>query len=152
MSNAVRLGFGGAFPLISASWLVLQSLCLFAPPLVQRSIHFPRIKTLLPCNISRGRLYAVPCMEGSGKKFVWIKCRQRKRASFLSGMVLQFANPKIYIYAITAMSLYIFASFSFFGAALSDLLLYCLSLALPVLCMGAVWAAFVKVLLETPCW
>ena len=30
-----------------------------------------------------------------------------KEASFLSGMVLQFANPKIYIYAITAMSLYI---------------------------------------------
>ena len=30
-----------------------------------------------------------------------------KEASFLSGMLLQFANPKIYIYAITAMSLYI---------------------------------------------
>ena len=31
----------------------------------------------------------------------------RKEASFLSGMILQFVNPKIYIYAITAMSLYI---------------------------------------------
>ena len=30
-----------------------------------------------------------------------------KETGFLSGMVLQFANPKIYIYAITAMSLYI---------------------------------------------
>lgn len=30
-----------------------------------------------------------------------------KEASFLSGMLLQFANPKIYIYAITAMTLYI---------------------------------------------
>lgn len=30
-----------------------------------------------------------------------------KEASFISGMVLQFANHKIYIYAITAMSLYI---------------------------------------------
>ena len=30
-----------------------------------------------------------------------------KEASFLSGMILQFMNPKIYIYAITAMSLYI---------------------------------------------
>lgn len=30
-----------------------------------------------------------------------------KEASFISGMILQFANPKIYIYAITAMSLYI---------------------------------------------
>lgn len=30
-----------------------------------------------------------------------------RAAGFLSGMVLQFANPKIYIYAITAMSLYI---------------------------------------------
>lgn len=28
-------------------------------------------------------------------------------ASFVSGMFLQFMNPKIYIYAITAMSLYI---------------------------------------------
>lgn len=30
-----------------------------------------------------------------------------KEVSFLSGMILQFMNPKIYIYAITAMSLYI---------------------------------------------
>lgn len=32
-------------------------------------------------------------------------------ASFLSGMVLQFMNPKIYIYAITAMCLYILPVF-----------------------------------------
>lgn len=34
-----------------------------------------------------------------------------KESSFLAGMVLQFMNPKIYIYAITAMSLYILPIF-----------------------------------------
>ena len=34
-----------------------------------------------------------------------------KEASFSAGMILQFLNPKIYIYAITAMSLYILPSF-----------------------------------------
>ena len=37
-------------------------------------------------------------------------------ASFLSGMILQFANPKIYIYAITAMSLYILPAYQSTGA------------------------------------
>lgn len=36
-----------------------------------------------------------------------LEVESRKESSFLSGMVLQFMNPKIYIYAITAMSLYI---------------------------------------------
>ena len=34
-----------------------------------------------------------------------------KEVSFFAGMVLQFMNPKIYIYAITAMSLYILPVF-----------------------------------------
>lgn len=34
-----------------------------------------------------------------------------KTASFFAGMVLQFMNPKIYIYAITTMSLYILPVF-----------------------------------------
>lgn len=36
-----------------------------------------------------------------------LEVESRKESSFLSGMVLQFMNPKIYIYAITAVSLYI---------------------------------------------
>lgn len=36
-----------------------------------------------------------------------LKIESKDEARFLSGMVLQFMNPKIYIYAITAMSLYI---------------------------------------------
>ena len=34
-----------------------------------------------------------------------------RESSFLAGMLLQFMNPKIYIYAITAMSLYILPVF-----------------------------------------
>ena len=37
--------------------------------------------------------------------------KNEKTASFFAGMVLQFMNPKIYIYAITAMSLYILPVF-----------------------------------------
>lgn len=36
-----------------------------------------------------------------------LEAEDGKEASFLSGMILQFMNPKIYIYAITAMSLYV---------------------------------------------
>lgn len=36
-----------------------------------------------------------------------LSVENQRSASFVSGMVLQFANPKIYIYAITATSLYI---------------------------------------------
>ena len=36
---------------------------------------------------------------------------EEKTAGFFAGMVLQFMNPKIYIYAITAMTLYILPVF-----------------------------------------
>ena len=61
-----------------------------------------------------------------------------KAASFLSGMVLQFANPKIYIYAITAMTLYILPVYHSAGAVIGFTIL----LALIGASGSFVWALF----------
>ena len=45
-----------------------------------------------------------------------LEAENGKASSFLAGMILQFMNPKIYIYAITAMSLYILPAFHSAGA------------------------------------
>ena len=61
-----------------------------------------------------------------------------KEASFAAGMLLQFMNPKIYIYAITAMSLYILPIYS------SPLALFGFVLVLTVIGASGsyVWALF----------
>ena len=59
-------------------------------------------------------------------------------ASFLSGMILQFANPKIYIYAITAMSLYILPAYQSTGA----LAAFTIMLSLIGASGSFVWALF----------
>lgn len=61
-----------------------------------------------------------------------------KEASFFSGMVLQFANPKIYIYAITAMSLYILPVYH----SLSALMGFTVILSLIGASGSFVWALF----------
>ena len=40
-----------------------------------------------------------------------LKAENKTESSFFAGMILQFMNPKIYIYAITAMYLYILPVF-----------------------------------------
>ena len=61
-----------------------------------------------------------------------------KEASFLSRMILQFANPKIYIYAITAMTLYILPVYHSTGAVIGFTVL----LALIGASGSFVWALF----------
>lgn len=61
-----------------------------------------------------------------------------KEASFLSRMILQFANPKIYIYAITAMTLYILPVYRSTGAVIGFTVL----LALIGASGSFVWALF----------
>lgn len=61
-----------------------------------------------------------------------------REVSFWDGMILQFMNPKIYIYAITAMSLYILPVYS------SPLALFGFVLVLTVIGASGsyVWALF----------
>ena len=55
-------------------------------------------------------------MHGKSYSTADLDAGQKDGAGFLSGMILQFFNPKIYIYAITTISLYILPVFHSPGA------------------------------------
>lgn len=105
MSNAARLGFRRSIRFnygIFCGFLAVMTLCtVFSTTLYS---FLPKAKVIMQFLGAAYMLYLAwkvwkspaDLDEGGGKG-----------AGFLSGMILQFANPKIYIYAITAMTLYI---------------------------------------------
>ena len=105
MSNAVRLGFRRSVSFnfgILAGFTIVMSVCTaFSATLYS---FLPRIKIAMQILGAAYMLYLAWKVWKSSSE---LSADGGKEASFLSGMVLQFANPKIYIYAITAMSLYI---------------------------------------------
>lgn len=105
MSNAARLGFRRSvrFNLgITAGFLIVMSTCtLFSSSLY---LLLPKVKIVMQVS---GAAYMIFLAWKIWKSSVDLEAEHRKEASFLFGMILQFMNPKIYIYAITAMSLYI---------------------------------------------
>ncbi|KMW22770.1 LysE family transporter [Enterocloster citroniae] len=115
MSNAVRLGFRRSVSFnfgILAGFTIVMSVCTaFSATLYS---FLPRIKIAMQILGAAYMLYLAWKVWKSSSE---LSADSGKEASFLSGMVLQFANPKIYIYAITAMSLYILPVFHS-GAAL----------------------------------
>ena len=105
MSNAIRLGFRRSVRFnfgILAGFVIVMTLCaLFSAALY---VYLPKIKLVMQILGAAYMLYLA--------HKVWKSASNTDNdnggdASFLSGMILQFANPKIYIYAITAMSLYV---------------------------------------------
>lgn len=105
MSNAARLGFRRSYRFnlgILAGFGVVMSICtLFSSTLYTL---LPRVKIVMQVLGAAYMLFlAWKIFKSSGD----LDTENTREASFLSGMVLQFMNPKIYIYAITAMSLYI---------------------------------------------
>lgn len=105
MSNAIRLGFRRSvrFNLgILAGFAVVMSVCTaFSATLYS---FLPKVKIVMQILGAAYMLYLAWKVWKSSSE---LSADGGEEASFLSGMVLQFANPKIYIYAITAMSLYI---------------------------------------------
>ena len=105
MSNAIRLGFRRSvrFNLgILTGFAVVMSVCTaFSATLYS---FLPKVKMIMQILGAAYMLYLAWKVWKSSSE---LSTDEGKEASFLSGMVLQFANPKIYIYAITAMSLYI---------------------------------------------
>ena len=71
-----------------------------------------------------------------------------ERRPALSGMILQFANPKIYIYAITAMSLYILPVYQSFGGIMRFYRPAVGNRCLRHLRMGAVRSGFLQIFLN----
>lgn len=105
MSNAARLGFRRSvrFNLgILAGFTVIMALCtVFSAALYTL---LPRVKLVMQV---LGGAYMLYLAWKVWKSAADLKAEGGREARFMSGMLLQFANPKIYIYAITAMSLYI---------------------------------------------
>ena len=105
MSNAARLGFRKSvsfnFGITMGSLIVMTVCTLFSSTLYSA---LPKVKFYMQL---LGAAYMLYLAWKVWKTSSDLEVESRKEASFLSGMVLQFLNPKIYIYAITAMSLYI---------------------------------------------
>lgn len=105
MSNAIRLGFRRSIRFnfgILAGFAVVMSVCTaFSATLYS---FLPKVKMIMQI---LGAVYMLYLAWKVWKSSADMNSDGGKEASFLSGMLLQFANPKIYIYAITAMTLYI---------------------------------------------
>lgn len=105
MSNAIRLGFRRSIRFnfgILAGFAIVMSVCTaFSATLYS---FLPKVKIVMQIF---GAAYMLYLAWKVWKSSADLNTDGGKEASFLSGMILQFANPKIYIYAITAMSLYI---------------------------------------------
>lgn len=109
MSNAARLGFRKSFRFnlgITAGFLIVMTICtLFCSTLYS---VLPTVKIYMQI---LGATYMLYLAWKVWKTSSDLTVESGKESSFLAGMVLQFMNPKIYIYAITAMSLYILPAF-----------------------------------------
>lgn len=136
MSNAIRLGFRRSFRFnlgILAGFAIVMTVCsIFSTTLFTM---LPKIKIIMQI---LGAAYMLYLAWKVFKSSVGPHDDSGKEASFLSGMILQFANPKIYIYAITAMTLYVLPVYHSTGAVIGFTIL----LALIGASGSFVWALF----------
>ncbi|HIS45355.1 MAG TPA: LysE family transporter [Candidatus Scatomorpha merdigallinarum] len=105
MSNAGRLGFKRAFPFnlgIWAGFTVVMLLCTFFCGALSDLI--PKIRTPM---LVVGAAYMLYLAWKTFKSPPVTEGEEHTRSGFLSGLALQFVNPKIYIYCIVSMEAYI---------------------------------------------
>lgn len=104
MSNAGRLGFRKSFPFnlgIWAGFSIVMLICTFFCSMLSEII--PKIKTPM---LIIGALYMLWLAWKTLKSSSVIE-DNNSQSSFISGALLQFINPKIYIYCIVSMEAYI---------------------------------------------
>ena len=109
MSNGVRKGFRGALPFnlgILTGFTMVMVLCTLFCSLLSTLI--PKIKTPMLILGAAYMLYlAWEIFRSSG-----LIEEDHSKSGFLSGLLLQFINPKIYIYCIMSMEAYILPLYS----------------------------------------
>lgn len=136
MSHAIRLGFRRSIRFnfgILAGFSIVMTICtVFSATLFSL---LPRVKIVMQI---LGAAYMTYLAWKVFKSSSDLNADEGHGASFLSGMLLQFANPKIYIYAITAMSLYILPVYHSAGA----LCIFTIILSLIGASGTFVWALF----------
>lgn len=136
MSHAIRLGLHRSIRFnfgIMAGFSIVMALCtIFSASLYSL---LPRVKIFMQVFGAAYMLYlAWKVLKSSSD----LNADNGNEASFLSGLLLQFANPKIYIYAITAMSLYILPVYNSIGA----LIIFAVILSLIGASGTFIWALF----------
>jgi len=136
MSNGVRKGFRGALPFnlgILTGFTMVMILCTLFCSLLSTLI--PKIKTPMLILGAAYMLYlAWEIFRSSG-----LIEDDHSKSGFLSGLLLQFINPKIYIYCIMSMEAYILPYYS--GQPLT-LLLFDLLLSLIGFVFTIAWTVF----------
>ena len=136
MSNGSRKGFQGALPFnfgILVGFTVVMVACTAFCSVL--SVWIPRLKTPMLVLGALSMLYlAWETFRSTGE----LESRSA-RDGFLSGLLLQFINPKIYLYCILSMEAYILPYFQ--GRPLT-LLGFALLLALLGFLFTLAWSAF----------
>ncbi len=137
MSNAGRLGFKRALPFnlgIWAGFTIVMLLCTaFCGAL---SDLIPRIKTPM---LIVGAAYMLYLAWKTFKSPPVTDEDGQGRGGFLSGLALQFVNPKIYIYCIVSMEAYILP---YYQGRWPELTLFALLLAFIGFVFTLCWALF----------
>lgn len=136
MSNAGRLGFRRALPFNLGIWVgftIVMALCtLFCTAL---SALIPAIR--LPMLVLGGA-YMLYLAWGTFRSSGAIQ-EDHAREGFRSGLLLQFINPKIYLYGVMSMEAYILP---YYGGQPAVLLFFALLLAFIGFVFTLAWAAF----------
>lgn len=105
LGNAVRFGFRQSLPFnfgILLGFFLVMGLCtLFSTAL------YAFIPSIKPFMIVVGAIYMLHMAWKTWKSGSEIEVKDSKSNGFVAGMLLQFVNPKIMIYGVTAMSSFI---------------------------------------------
>ncbi len=136
MSNGIRYGFKKSFRFnlgIFAGFAVVVPICtLFSASLFS---YIPTFKIYMLCVGAAYMLYlAWKTLKSSSE----IKLKETTGAGFVTGMILQFINPKLYFSSITTMSLYVLPVFD----SVAILLLFSLILSFVGFSGTVVWSLF----------
>lgn len=136
MSNGNRKGFRRALPFNLGIWAGFSAVMILCTAFCSLlSTWIPRIK--LPMLIV-GACYMLYLAWETFRSSDVIE-ENHSRDGFLSGLLLQFINPKIYIYCIMSMEAYILP---FYGGQVAALLGFALLLAFIGFAFTLLWSAF----------
>lgn len=136
MSNAGRQGFKKSLPFNLGIWVgfsIVMVLCTFFCNTLSTLI--PKIK--MPMLIV-GAAYILYLAWKTFRSSSVIE-EDERHGNFLSGLILQFVNPKIYIYCIVSMEAYILP---YYHGQWDKLLLFALLLAFIGFAFTVLWALF----------
>lgn len=136
MSNAGRQGFKKSFPFNLGIWLgfsIVALVCTFFCNSLSALI--PRIKTPM---LFIGAAYMLWLAWKTFKSSSVVE-ENGRHGNFISGLLLQFVNPKIYIYCIISMEAYILP---YYQGEFITLIFFALLLAFIGFVFTLLWALF----------